>query len=96
MGPTPSGSYGDVQLFLVEEDPTRTIIGIFACTGRTTDASQISWKTSPHESFVPTGLEPELWAEWLEVKSLYRSATGILAYLELNCVQYLLVPRDTT
>ena len=48
-----SGSYGDFQLLLVEKDPTRTNIGIFACMGRTTDAPQVSWKTSPMESFCP-------------------------------------------
>ena len=26
---------------------------IFACMGRTTDAMQVSWKTSPHKSFRP-------------------------------------------
>ena len=53
VAPTSSGSYDDFQLLLVQEDPRRTNIGIFACMGRTTDAPQVSWKTSPHESFCP-------------------------------------------
>jgi hypothetical protein len=48
---TPSGSYGDFQLLLVEEDPTCTNMGIFACTVRTTVTLQVSWMTSPHETF---------------------------------------------
>ena len=56
VAPTPSGSYADFQLWLVEEDPAHTNIGIFACMGKTTDATQVSWKTSLHESlFPPTG-----------------------------------------
>ena len=53
--PTPLESYGDFQLLMVEKDPTRTNIRIFACMGRTIDAPQlqVSWKTSPHESFCP-------------------------------------------
>ena len=39
---TPSGSYGDFQLFLVEEDPTRTDIGIFAYMCRKINAPQVS------------------------------------------------------
>ena len=33
------------------EDPTHTITGISAYMGRTTDALQVTWKTSPHESY---------------------------------------------
>ena len=47
------GSYGDFQHLLVEEDPTRTNIGLFARMGRTNDAPHESWKTSQHESFRP-------------------------------------------
>ena len=43
----PSGSCGDFQLLVVEEDPTCTNIGILSCIGRTNDAPLVSWKTSP-------------------------------------------------
>ena len=51
IAPTPSGSYGDFQLLLVEEDPAYMNIRIFTCIGRTTDALQVSWKISLQESF---------------------------------------------
>ena len=41
VAPTSSGSYGDFQLLLVEEDLTRTIIGIFECMGRTIDVGHL-------------------------------------------------------
>ena len=34
----------------MEEDTSGTKIGIFVSIGRTADAPQISWITSPHES----------------------------------------------
>ena len=51
VAPTPLGLYGDFQLLLMEEDPTHT--NVFASMGRTNDAPQVSWKTSPNESFRP-------------------------------------------
>ena len=41
VAPTHSRQNGDNQLFLVEEEPTRTNIGIFARMDRTTDAPQV-------------------------------------------------------
>ena len=41
--PTPLGSY-NFQPLLVDKDPTRTKIGIFACMGSATNEPQVKWK----------------------------------------------------
>ena len=64
-------SYGDFKLLLVEENPTGTNIGIFACVSKTTDALQVSWKTSPHERFCPDQ-KSNPHGEWM---SSYKSKT---------------------
>ena len=46
---TLSGQRGDIHLLLLDEEYTRTNIGISECMGRTTDALHVNWNTSPHD-----------------------------------------------
>ena len=53
--PTLSGSYGDFQLLLVEEDPTGTNIEIFACIGRTPTHRRSAGRPPIMKVSAPTG-----------------------------------------
>ena len=64
VAPKHSGSYSNFQLLLVKEDPRRTNIGIYVCIGRTTDAPQVSWKTSPHKTLYDH--ESNQHGQWLQ------------------------------